>query len=152
MKRSDKWYRDGLKFGCQKCGNCCTVNGDYAYVYITDREARAIMEHMEIPRKEFMRSYCSRLEGRMIIRFKNSTCAFLKDNLCTIYKVRPFQCKAWPFWTENLDEWVWYEEVGDICPGLNRGKQYSPAEVEKLAEQVNKRLDLEVDEVDSHIV
>jgi Fe-S-cluster containining protein len=143
MMGNGKWYRDGLRFSCTRCGTCCKVNGDYAFVYVTSEEAEAIMEFLNIPRKEFMKSYCSRLEGSMIIKFQNDVCPFLENDSCSIYKVRPVQCRAWPFWEENLDEWIWFEEVAAICPGANRGKRYPAGEIEKICRRVNRHLDIE---------
>lgn len=106
------------------------------------------MEHLDIPRKEFMRNHCSRLEGRTIIKFKEGVCSLAQEDRCTVYNVRPIQCKAWPFWVENLDEWVWHEEVASICPGVNRGRLYSKKEVEEIANQAHRKLEAEVEEVE----
>lgn len=141
------WYDKGLRFTCLKCGNCCRANGDYSYIYVTVDEIQRIMKHLDIPRKEFMRNHCSRLEGRTIIKFKDGACSLAQEDQCTVYKVRPIQCKAWPFWVENLDEWVWYEEIASICPGVNRGKLYKKEEVEKIAENVNDILEAEVEDI-----
>ena len=142
-----KWYDKGLRFSCIKCGNCCRANGDYAYVYVSQDEVARIMNYLNIPRKEFMKNHCSRLEGRTIIKFKDEVCSLAHDNRCTSYRVRPVQCKAWPFWHENLDEWVWHEEVASICPGVNRGRLYSKEEIEMIANNVNHILEEELEEV-----
>jgi len=140
------WYDKGLMFSCLKCGSCCRSNGDYSYVYVTTNEVQKIMKHLDIPRKEFMRNHCSRLEGRTIIKFKDGVCSLAQDDSCTVYKVRPIQCKAWPFWLENLDEWVWYEEIASICPGVNRGKLFKKEEIDKIANNVNQVLEAELEE------
>ena len=131
----NKWYREGLRFNCIRCGSCCKVNGDYAFVYVTPEESDTIMEFLDIPRKEFMKSYCSRLEGSMIIKFQNNICPFLENDTCSIYKVRPVQCRAWPFWSFNLhtpDQW---NLAAVRCPGINRGKFYSFEEIEAIKTQ-----------------
>jgi len=143
-----KWYDEGLRFSCLKCGNCCRANGDYAFVYVTTEEVKRVMGHLDIPRKEFMRNHCSRLEGRTIIKFKDGACSLAHENRCLVYKVRPIQCKAWPFWIENLDEWVWHEEVASICPGVNRGRLYTKEEIEKIAYDTEEMLESEMDEFD----
>jgi Fe-S-cluster containining protein len=142
-----KWYADGLRFTCQKCGHCCRANGDYAFVYVTTGEVSRLMNFLDIPRKEFMRNHCSRLEGRTIIKFKDGGCTLCLDTECAVYKVRPIQCRAWPFWAENLDEWVWHEEIATICPGINRGRLFTAVEIEKIAAQVNRVLEAELEEV-----
>ncbi len=140
------WYSEGLKFNCQKCGNCCRTNGDYEFVYVAKDEIRRLMNHLDIPRKEFMRNHCSRLEGRTIIKFGDNVCSLAAGNECLVYRVRPIQCRAWPFWHENLDEWVWHEEVASICPGVNRGRLYSQEEIEQIANEVNHVLESEMEE------
>ena len=140
------WYEKGLKFSCIKCGNCCRANGDYAYVYVSQEEVARIMDYLDIPRKEFMRNHCSRLEGRTIIKFRDGVCSLAEDNKCGVYRVRPIQCRAWPFWEENLDEWVWHEEVASICPGVNRGRLYTKEEIEKISKAVNEILEAELEE------
>jgi len=142
MKQAE-WIEKGLRFSCIKCGSCCRRNGDYAYVYMAPEEMEQIMEFLEIPRKEFMKNYCSRLEGSLILRFRNNSCPFLDNGTCSIYKVRPIQCRAWPFWEENLDEWTWHEEVASICPGANRGKHHSINNILKTCRTVNESLGLE---------
>ena len=57
--------------------------------------------------------------------------------------MRPIQCRTWPFWEENLDEWTWHEEVATICPGVNRGKFYSLEDIRRACRTVNKSLGLE---------
>jgi uncharacterized protein len=40
---------------------------------------------------------------------------------CTVYPVRPKQCRTWPFWESNLqspDDW---NRTAEGCPGCNRG-------------------------------
>ena len=51
---------------------------------------------------------------------------------CTIYPVRPSQCRMWPFWPSNLsnpDDW---NKTAQKCPGINRGRLYSYEEIEKI--------------------
>jgi Fe-S-cluster containining protein len=143
MKSDEKWLTEGLRFSCVKCGSCCRVNGDYAYVYISSREGKRIIEFLGIPRKEFMKNYCSRLEGSLILRFSDDVCPFLHEGTCSIYCVRPVQCRSWPFWEENLDEWTWHEEVASICPGVNRGKLHPIEMIKETCRAMNQNLGIE---------
>jgi len=48
---------------------------------------------------------------------------------CSIYEVRPAQCRTWPFWKSNLatpDHWA---RAGGRCPGINRGGRFDLAEI-----------------------
>ncbi len=53
-------------------------------------------------------------------------CVFLKTNEegkrgCSIYSVRPLQCRTWPFWPENIKSPQAWERVAQSCPGVNKG-------------------------------
>ncbi|WP_296458322.1 hypothetical protein [Rubinisphaera sp.] len=41
------WYKDGLKFECTQCGNCCT--GGPGAVWVSEEEIQAIAEYLEKP-------------------------------------------------------------------------------------------------------
>ncbi len=109
-----------MEFGshrCRKCGNCCRVNGEYAYVYVTSQEADGIIKHLGLPAGEFRRKYTIRLDGRTILRFVDDHCPFLEEKGCAVYGVRPTQCRTWPFWEENVNRKTWNKDVLSICPG-----------------------------------
>ena len=45
-------------------------------------------------------------------------CVFLKDKRCSIYDVRPTQCRTFPFWPSlmrNREEW---EKAAKNCEGI----------------------------------
>jgi Fe-S-cluster containining protein len=56
-------------------------------------------------------------------------CVFLRRDekgrgLCSIYPVRPTQCRTWPFWPENLSSkraWITAKKRTP-CPGMDNGK------------------------------
>lgn len=53
-------------------------------------------------------------------------CVFLKkDSLgrrgCSIYEVRPQQCRTWPFWPENLKSPKHWQRSAVRCPGMTAG-------------------------------
>ena len=52
----------------------------------------------------------------------NGDCVFYdKVSGCTVYPVRPPQCRTWPFWESNLESpEAWDRTEGD-CPGSGRG-------------------------------
>ena len=63
-------------------------------------------------------------------------CIFLKkidgQKKCGIYSVRPQQCRTWPFWTSNLSSPNTWNQAGQSCGGINRGRLYSFEEIEKI--------------------
>lgn len=123
------WYQDGLRFSCTRCGKCC--GGAPGYVWVDDEEIAAIAKYLKLPDKQFRKRYVRKIFKRQSLReLKNGDCEFLAHDAngkatCTIHKVRPIQCRTWPFWKSNLESPETWVEVGEECPGLNRGKLHS---------------------------
>lgn len=119
---TEPWYNDGLNFTCTRCGKCCT--GEPGYVWVDGEEIAAIAEYLQEP-VEQVRSYYTRPVGRKrSLREKADGDCILydKQNGCTIYPVRPRQCRTWPFWESNVvtpDAW---EQTCEICPGAGTGE------------------------------
>lgn len=58
----------------------------------------------------------------------------LKEGKCTIYEVRPLQCRTYPFWHQNLiNQKIWDKEK-DHCPGIGKGRRYTKEEIESIAD------------------
>lgn len=127
------WYARGLRFSCTGSGKCCTVHGDYAYVFLTRDEERRIAEGLGLTLRQFRRRHTYRpvLQGRSL-RFPDGHCTFLLGRRCSIYETRPQQCRTWPFWEENLDPQVWQDAVASFCPGVGRGRVYTAEEIEAV--------------------
>jgi uncharacterized protein len=118
------WFDKGLPFKCTGCGQCCT--GSPGYVWITEEEMQAVADYLKISIKEFMRKYIRRAGDRYALvehpnleRPKDVDCVFLKDKKCTIYHLRPKQCKTFPWWNENLSSPKAWEELSSYCEGVN---------------------------------
>jgi hypothetical protein len=116
------WYADGLSFTCTRCGKCCT--GEPGFVWVTDDELEAIARFREEPVAEVMQLYTRRSKGRRTLREKaNGDCVFFdREQGCTIYPVRPPQCRTWPFWESNLDSLESWERTESVCPGSGQGE------------------------------
>ncbi len=56
----------------------------------------------------------------------------MKDSRCAVYDARPWQCRTWPFWPENMNETVWEREVASYCPGVGKGRLYSAEEIKLI--------------------
>lgn len=130
------WYAKGLRFKCSGCGACCTTHGEAAYVYLTEPDLRAIAHFLDLERGVFLERYCTRDEGRVVLRMDAPACPFLDEaQRCRIYPVRPKQCATWPFWEENLERAQWEGEVSALCPGIGQGELFPAAEIERLARE-----------------
>ena len=115
------WYSDGLAFECTRCGTCCT--GEPGFVWVTDEELAAIAAFLGRPFHEVRDLYSRKARGRRSLREKaNGDCTFYdRQTGCTIYSVRPPQCRTWPFWDSNVATPEDWEHTCQICPGSGRG-------------------------------
>ena len=118
---SEPWYRDGLRFRCTRCGACCT--GAPGYVWVNAEEVQAIAEHRGEPVEQTLALYTRLVGRRRSLREKdNGDCIFYdKKAGCTIYPVRPRQCRTWPFWESNVVTPEAWEQTCEICPGSGQG-------------------------------
>lgn len=113
------WYSEGLRFKCTECGQCCT--GAPGYTWVTEEEVIAIADHLNLSIEEFSRSHLRVVNGRIALLEdpKNFDCIFLKNKKCTIYPVRPKQCRTYPWWTQNLQSKEDWEQASTYCEGIN---------------------------------
>jgi uncharacterized protein len=124
MKEKAPWYRDGLKFACTGCGDCCT--GAPGYVWLNKAEIEALATAVELSLEDFHRRYI-RVVGirKSLIEHANGDCVFFdpKTRRCRVYDARPRQCRTWPFWESNLTTAATWQQIADRCPGCNRGRR-----------------------------
>ncbi len=134
------WYHKGLRFSCQRSGNCCRSHGEYAYVYLTEEDVEAIAAFLELTEEAFRERYCDVDDGYAILKIDAVDCPFLAEGpSCSIYPVRPIQCSSWPFWRDNLDDPErWHGPVAGCCPGVGQGELHSAEEVERIAAEVEE--------------
>ena len=90
----EPWYKDGLRFRCTQCGDCCT--GAPGYVWVTDDELETIAKYLGQPVAEVRELYSRKARGKRTLREKdNGDCVFYdRQRGCTIYPVRPRQCRT----------------------------------------------------------
>jgi uncharacterized protein len=119
---SEPWYKDGLKFTCTQCGNCCT--GPPGFVWVNDAEVAAIAEHRGEPVEEVLAVFTRLVSGDRTLRERdNGDCVFLgADRRCTVYPVRPRKCRTWTFWESNLKTPEDWQDTCAVCPGSGHGE------------------------------
>jgi Fe-S-cluster containining protein len=88
---------------------------------------------LEMTLGAFRKRFLTRDEdGEPVLTLKpNGDCIFWQDG-CTIYPVRPRQCRTFPFWAENLESRQAWTGLTSFCHGVNEGKLYSIAEIESI--------------------
>ena len=123
MTSAEPWYQEGLRFECTQCGNCCT--GAPGVVWITEEEMQEIADYRGISIGELRIHHTRLSRGRLTLReFANGDCTFFdgQTRRCTIYPVRPKQCRTWPFWNSNLENPEAWQEAQADCPGMGKGE------------------------------
>jgi len=116
----EKWYKSGLRFKCTECGGCCT--GEPGVVWISDEEIEALAGYLEISVEQTKSHYLRRVDGRWALRERpanNWDCVFLDGKRCTVYPVRPKQCRTFPWWPQNLESEKSWRETARQCEGIN---------------------------------
>jgi uncharacterized protein len=121
---SEPWYKQGLKFQCTGCGDCCS--GAPGYVWVTKAEIAALAGAIGLPVEEFERQFVRSVGVRKsLVEFASGDCALLdaETRQCRVYDARPRQCRTWPFWPSNLSSPGAWEATAERCPGCNRGRR-----------------------------
>lgn len=127
------YRRANLRFECTGCGACCTGAADHE-VALTSPERDAIQAFLGLSRSWFRRRYLVRdRDGRTGIRLgRDGRCPFLgTDNRCAIYRVRPRQCRTYPWWPELVESRTAWNAEARRCEGMNRGAVVPLARIER---------------------
>ncbi|MHC4196408.1 MAG: YkgJ family cysteine cluster protein [Planctomycetota bacterium] len=124
------WYANGLRFKCQRSGNCC--RGEPGYVWVTAKEVEAVSSYVNKTPGKFSDKYLRKVGRRTsLVERPNGDC-IMYSNGCSIYEVRPKQCRTFPFWRTNLKTRGAWEELKESCPGVDKGRLYTTDEIEEI--------------------
>jgi Fe-S-cluster containining protein len=133
MGTKELWYRDGLRFQCTACGDCCT--GAPGYVWVNADEIDQLASVVgEADVEAFEQKYVRKVGIRKSLReYPNGDCVFFdtETRKCIVYSARPRQCRTWPFWDSNLRNEETWEETCRQCPGSGQGPLYSLDQIEE---------------------
>lgn len=129
------WFKDGLRFECTQCGDCCT--GAPGYVWVNREEIAALAQELKMSVADFERKYVRAVGIRKsLIEFANGDCVFFDGEArkCTVYNARPRQCRTWPFWQSNTETPEAWKRTCQVCPGSGKGKLHP---VEQVLHQIS---------------
>lgn len=86
------------KIDCLQCANCCK---HYSPRFKTP-DIKRIARHLKLRESEFIDTYL-RLDEEGDYVVKSTPCPFLgADNYCSIYAVRPSDCRRFPYTDEDV--------------------------------------------------
>ncbi len=118
--------KDGFNFafdpnGCNNCnGNCCI--GESGYIWINSQEIQALSLHLKISVEDLKIRFLNKIAYKYSIKevklaSNNYACCFfnLDKKQCSVYDVRPNQCRTFPFWDYFKEN---EEEVYKECPAI----------------------------------
>ncbi len=131
--KTKPWYKDGLRFKCTGCGDCCT--GAPGFVWVNKDEIAALAAEVGLDEAEFESRYVREIGVRKSLiehEHANYDCVFLdsKTRKCTVYKARPRQCRTWPFWDSNIRTPEAWAATCEVCPGSGTGRLYQLEQIE----------------------
>lgn len=107
---------------CETCaGNCCI--GESGYIWVTQNEITRMAKYLNMEEEAFINEYLLKIRYRFTLielPYKGGFgCIFFDrtQKMCSIYEVRPSQCRTFPFWEHFKDN---IDEVETECPGIIR--------------------------------
>ena len=141
QKRSGSWYADGVNFRCKapECSACCSGQRGEGYVWLNADEMETIAGFIGIDFDKFTRKYIRQVDYAFsLVEQPNHDCVFLKDGGCSIYEVRPTQCRTYPYWPSIVKSRQSWAKEAEQCPGIG-DETFVPGE------EVANQLELELE-------
>jgi len=128
------FYSEGLKFSCMKCSRCC--RHDPGFVFLSESDLARLLLATGLARGDFIDKYCKKVSVNgavelSLIEKPNFDCIFWNDGGCSVYEHRPYQCRSFPFWSENVSSKVRWQALRSYCPGIDRGALHGKAEIDE---------------------
>ncbi len=90
-------------------------------MFIDDEDIENLCEFLNISKEQFIKLYTRKINNKLalidLVIKKEKRCVFLDDNYrCEVYKARPKQCKAFPFWESMKNMGV--DQAKKLCRGV----------------------------------
>ena len=120
------WFREtgGLSFRCTACGKCCTGTKGAGKVWVNQKEREVIADELYMDVKSFDEAYITKDSSgqspKRSLRTVDNRCIFLDPNTkqCSIYEVRPTQCRTYPFWPQMVVSPFDWKVAAMECEGI----------------------------------
>jgi len=125
------WYKDGLRFKCTQCGDCCRWKGE---VYVNDDDIKRLAEWANIPFELCKFEYTTIANGRrVLVSQRNGACIMLdSEGKCKCQSHKPIQCSAFPWFSDLVATPESWDYVSRHCEGCNKGDIVPLEQIEKM--------------------
>lgn len=132
-------------FSCTRCSSCC--RHESGYVYLSENDLSRLANEFGMDYTAFVNTWCRWIpftQGRERLSLKeksNFDCIFWNSEgnaACTVYHVRPLQCRTFPFWDFILCSPQAWKNAGKDCAGIDRGERHSREEIERLVSKMQE--------------
>jgi len=127
-------YPKHIRFICDRCAVCCSNTEDKVRLILLLKS-----ETDRISKKTLIGLYgfAEKIQGfepyiYQMKKTEEGKCIFLKDDLCSIYKIRPLICRFYPFQLKNLGNNRYVFAYTEECPGIGKGSQLKRRFFERL--------------------
>jgi Fe-S-cluster containining protein len=98
---------------CRTCANCCKTR----HPLFSRTEVQRIAEYLGTTAAELRARYLEIDQEAAKYTTRELPCPFLKDNLCSIYDVRPSVCSGYPHLHRNFRNRLWQTiDNAETCP------------------------------------
>jgi len=121
------FFDAGLRFACCRCGACCT--GASGTIYVARDEIAPVAAALFVSEAELIERYCYPFRDSFSLRERKDGSCCLYDGGCTVYPVRPRQCRTWPFWFDVMRSEKRWHNAAKNCPGIGRGRLHTREEI-----------------------
>jgi len=131
-----------VRFLCDKCAKCCGDTDERVrMILMLKGEAARISEETVLSFGEFSEEiegfepYSCRMK-----KTEDGKCVFLKDNICSIYEIRPLICRFYPFQLKSIGNDKYVFSCTEECPGIGNGNRLKKAFFENLFNEFKKAM------------
>jgi len=127
-------YPTAVRFQCIKCGICCGDTKEKTRCILLSRaEADQIAKATSQPISKF----AAKIEGKapysyVMKKRENGKCAFLENDRCTVYSLRPLICRFYPFELKVSHSGKPIFLYTEECPGINNGRLLNKGDFRKM--------------------
>lgn len=127
-------YPKDVRFKCMRCALCC---GDTEHkirsILLLKSEAKCISEKTSKSISEF----AEKIDGfqpyiYIMKKTPDGKCVFLRENSCTIYKIRPLICMFYPFELKKNERNKYAFTCTAECPSVGKGPKLTKEFFQKL--------------------